>query len=222
MNDHEKVRRVLWVLNKFKIPYTISKHETCCGHLARSMGDIKTAEVLEQKMRELINDLGFKKIIVSCPHCYDQLKDIFSGTLVEITHITELISNKLRSSGSKKIFRLRAKVAYHDPCYLSKDYSDDIPRDILKNLGCTVVEKAHSKNEAFCCGSSWGYETIHPKSALRIATLHLNETQDAGAEYLVTNCSYCYNLFSKAKKKNKSKIKVMDLLSFVVKSLKWV
>jgi Fe-S oxidoreductase len=221
LNNHDNVRRVLWLLNKFKIPYTISKHEPDSGHIAYMFGDEATAEHYAQRVSNLVQDMMFKKVIVSCAHELNRLKKIFEGTKVEVMHILEMVDNKISMLGSKKIHKIKARVAYLDTYHLCKHYPFSMPRDILRNIGCEIVEKTHSRSESFGTGAGDGFDILFPHDAERIAEAHLNEAEAVKADYLVTDDSYAFELLSKTAKKLGSKVKVMDLLSLVVKAVKW-
>lgn len=221
LNNHEKVRRVLWLLNKFKIPYTISKHEPDSGYLAYLLGDSATADYYAEKVKNLVEDMTFKKIIVSCPFELNRLRMIFSGTKVEVLHIMELIANKLSVLGNKKVHKIKARTAYLDPYYLTKYYPYGMPREILRNIGSEIIEKVHSKAESFSSGAGDGFELIFPEDAERIAEMHLNEAQNIRADYLVTNDSYAEKLLSKTAKKVNSRTKVIDFIALIVKAVKW-
>ncbi|MFP4112093.1 MAG: hypothetical protein ACLFPQ_04820 [Candidatus Woesearchaeota archaeon] len=221
LNNRDRVRRMLWILNKFSIPYTISKFETDSGYIAKLAGDQDTEEKCAKRLKDLVGDLLFKKIIVSCPFEFRRLRDIFDDEHVEVIHIMEIISNKLKILGSKKVRHIKARCAYLDNFYLSEYYPSSMPREILRNIGCDIVEKSHSKQESFSSGAGDCFELVFPYDAEQIAKIHLKEAQDAKAEYLVTSDSFAQKLLSDTAKKTKSKVKVIDLSALVVKAIKW-
>ena len=64
-------------------------------------------------------EIGVKKIVASCPHCFHTLgteyKD-FGGADLEVMHHSQLI-NHLQVEGKLPDPSHDGKVTYHDPCY---------------------------------------------------------------------------------------------------------
>ena len=84
--------------------------------------------------RGLLKELGVKKIVTACPHCYNTLKNDYPqlGANFEVYHHTEFI-NMLAEEGKIEINPvLEGVTTYHDPCYLGRvNRVFDPPRDDL-------------------------------------------------------------------------------------------
>jgi Fe-S oxidoreductase len=52
---------------------------------------------------------------------------------------------------------LSYRVTYHDPCHLGRFNGEyEAPRELLRRLGCTLVEMPRNRDNSFCCGAGGG------------------------------------------------------------------
>ena len=73
---------------------------------------------------EILNSYKVKKIVTTCPHCFNTLKNEYPelGGNYEVIHHTQLINKLIKdgkigvSGGSFK----GKKITFHDPCYLGR------------------------------------------------------------------------------------------------------
>ena len=173
---------------------------------------------------ELLKELGIKKIITACPHCYNTLKNDYAqlGADFEVYHHTEII-NKLAREGKISISpTLEGITTYHDPCYLGRvNQIFDAPRDIVNSVKKgSFVELARNKDEGFCCGGGGGkiwMEEHHGK----ICHMRMDEAMAYPANTVITACPYCLIMMEDAiKDKEKSEsMKAMDISEAVAKGL---
>ena len=68
--------------------------EKCCGDPLRRTGNEYQYQELAQGNVELLKELGVKKIVTACPHCYNTLKNDYAqlGGDFEVYHHTEFIN----------------------------------------------------------------------------------------------------------------------------------
>ena len=199
--------------------------EGCCGDPARRMGDEYLFQTLCQKNIEVLKNYNIKKIVCSCPHCFNTLKNEYSqfGGNFEVIHHSELISG-LISQGKQKLGGIDSlSVAYHDSCYLGR-HNDILrpPREVLDSIkGIKRVELARHGMKGFCCGGGGGHMWMEEPPEKRLNIRRTDEVIQAKVNCVATACPYCLSMFEdglKAKEVEES-IRAMDLSELVVKAL---
>lgn len=135
----------------------LGPEEMCTGDAARRAGNEYLFQMYAQQNCETINQYKFKRIVTTCPHCYNTLKNEYSdfGGKYEVIHHTELLADLVRSGKVKPKHRVEGAIAYHDSCYLGR-YNEiyDPPREILRSIpGLRVVEAKQSRDRGMCCGA---------------------------------------------------------------------
>jgi len=199
--------------------------ETCCGDPARRMGDEYLFQTLCQRNIELFQQYNVKKIITSCPHCFNTLKNEYPdfGGNFEVIHHSQLIDDLIHQGKIKLGSIDSLKVAYHDSCYLGRH--NDIyqpPRAILESIeGIMKVELAQSGVKGFCCGGGGGHMWMEDPPEQRLNVRRTEQVILANADTVATACPYCLSMFEdgiKAKEKEES-LKAMDLAELVILSM---
>lgn len=212
------------LLNKAGISFGIlGQEETCCGDPARRCGNEDLYLGIAQGNVELFKDLGIKKILTTCPHCYHTLKNEYAqlGADYEIYHQTEFIW-KLINEGKLSVAQsLEGVVTFHDPCYLGRvNRVFEQPRDVVNKLNKgTYREMERHHDRSFCCGGGGGriWMEEHHK---RINHLRIDDAIAINANTVVTACPYCLIMMEDAiKDKEKGEtMKALDFSEVVVKS----
>lgn len=213
------------ILSKAGISFGIlGQEEKCCGDPARRTGNEDLYLGIAQGNVELLNELGIKKIITTCPHCYHTLKNEYPqvGGNFEVYHQAEFIW-KLMNEGKISLNpTIEGKITYHDPCYLGRVngiYSQ--PRNIVEKIKKgEFYEMERNHDRSFCCGGGGGriWMEEHHK---RINHLRIDEAIDLSADTVVTACPYCLIMMEDAiKDKEKTEtMKVLDISELVAKGL---
>jgi len=203
----------------------LGNEETCCGEPARRIGNEYLYQTLAQQNVEILNSYGVKKIVTSCPHCFNTLKNEypqFKGNF-EVVHHTEFISDLLKQGKLTIAQKLDKKTTYHDSCYLGR-YNDiyKAPREILRYVtGVDPLEMSHRKSKGFCCGAGGGRMWMEEQIGRRINHMRTQEAIDTKAEILASACPYCLQMFEDAIKalEAEGKLKVMDLAEILAASI---
>jgi len=205
----------------------LGEAETCCGDPARRAGYDFQFQILAEENIELLKSYNIKKIITSCPHCYNTMKNEYPlyGGDFKVVHYTELIAN-LVSQGTLKLTKeLDAIVTYHDPCYLSR-YNEVYlePRRIFQDIPkAQLREMERSKKTTFCCGGGGGHLWIEEQpGTTKINHIRIEEVIETGADTVVTSCPYCLQMLEEGieHKGIKDSLQAKDLIEVVEATMK--
>lgn len=204
----------------------LGDEESCCGDPARRMGDEYLFQTMCQNNIEILKGHNVKKIITTCPHCFNTLKNEypqFDGKF-EVVHHTQFIA-ALIQNGKLNLEKSDGKrIAYHDSCYLGR-YNDiyQPPREILGAIsGTPKVELARSGTRSFCCGGGGGHMWMEEPPDKRLNVRRVEEIIKAKVDLIASACPYCLSMFEdgiKAKGAEES-IKARDLSELVAAALK--
>ena len=203
----------------------LGPRESCTGDPARRMGN----EYLFQEMAKVniatLNEVGAKKIVASCPHCFNTMKNEYPdlGGDYEMIHHAQLLSHLVATGRLVPGVAYEGTVTYHDPCYLGRhNRVFDEPRDVLDAIpGVTTVEMGRCREKGFCCGAGgarmWMEETI----GKRVNMERTNEALSTGADIISTACPFCMIMLDDAVKANgrDEEVSVMDISQVVERSL---
>jgi Fe-S oxidoreductase/nitrate reductase gamma subunit len=213
------------ILNKAGISFGIlGQEETCCGDPARRCGNEDLYLGIAQGNVELLKELGIKKILTTCPHCYQTLKNEYPqlGGNFEVYHQGEFIAKLMKEGRISINPTLEGTVTYHDPCYLGRIngiFAE--PREVVQKVKTgNFVEMGRNHDRSFCCGGGGGRIWLEEHHK-RINHLRIDEAIDIAANTVITACPYCLIMMEDAIK-DKEKIetmKALDLSEVVVKGL---
>jgi Fe-S oxidoreductase len=204
----------------------LGAEESCCGDPARRLGDEYLFQTLCEKNIETLNSYNVKKILTTCPHCFNTLKNEypqFSGNF-EVIHHTQFLLD-LISEGKVKIGNLESSkvVAYHDSCYLGR-YNGiyEQPRDILKAIGgIQTLELAQSRSSGFCCGGGGGHLWMEEEPDKRVNVKRTEQVIETKADVVASACPYCLSMFEDGLKTKGADetIQAKDLSELVLEAL---
>lgn len=217
---------VVKILQKANINFGIlGSQEKCCGETARRLGNEYVAQMLINENITNFKNYNVKKIITTCAHCFNSLKNEypdFDGKF-EVIHHTELIYQLIKQGKIKLSNKQDGIITYHDSCYLGR-YNDiyDAPRDILSQV-CAgeFKEMPRNKRTSFCCGAGGGRMWLEEKIGKRINETRTEEALKINSSIITTACPYCLTMFVdglKAKNKDED-VQVMDVAEIVAKCM---
>ncbi|MFW6230469.1 MAG: heterodisulfide reductase-related iron-sulfur binding cluster [Nanoarchaeota archaeon] len=218
--NHQRVQLMMYLLEKLRISYTISREEEDSGYLARVLGRPSTAEKLREMNKEMILKSNLKNIITSDPHCYEELKRDFEHSDITIWYMTELVGNKIFSLNSRQLHKKRMKAVFQSTTILPAKI-DKMAQRIMRNIGCEIIETSFMRDHVLSTGEGGGFSLNFKDDAVRIAGQRLEEAKAAGADAIISDSPHDLSLLKKAKRKFSSKVKVYDLLTLVAESVKW-
>jgi Fe-S oxidoreductase len=227
----ERARKVskafVKLLQKTGVSFGIlGAEEKCTGDSARRIGNEYVFQMLAKDNVETFNKYGVKKIITTCPHCYNTIKNEFPqfGGNYDVIHHTELLANLVKNGKLTPNGSMHGKTAtYHDSCYLGRHNKIyDSPREILKTIpNLHVEETALSRDMGRCCGGGGGRMWMEEKIGTRINHKRLEDIQKTtSAKIVATACPFCLTMLSDAvKEKNAADTEVYDVAELLSQSI---
>ncbi len=202
----------------------LGKEEKCNGETARRMGNEWLAQQMMRTNLELLQGRGAKRIITSCPHCFNTLKNEYPslGGTFETIHHTQLIQQLVSEGKLKLKSGALDSVAYHDSCYIGR-YNGiyDEPRKILDEISNgKVVELKRNRDKGFCCGAGGGRMWLEEKTGTRINVNRAEEVIASNAKTLGVACPFCMTMMSDGlKAKDRTDIHVKDIAEIVSEAI---
>ncbi|MBP7843685.1 MAG: (Fe-S)-binding protein [Proteobacteria bacterium] len=217
------------ILQKAGIDFAIlGKEELCNGETARRAGNEYLAKAMVDANIEVLKRYNVKKIITTCPHCFNTLKNEypdFGFTASEVLHHTDFIQRlisegKITPQGKDNE---HVKVAFHDSCYLGR-YNEvyEAPRQALKAVpGVELVEMPRNKSQGLCCGAGGARMWMEENIGKRINVERVEEALDQKPDVIAAGCPFCQVMISDGvtEKGQQEKVQVKDLAEIIADTL---
>ncbi len=206
----------------------LGEEETCTGDPARRAGNeylySLLAEANVQTLQGYKQKGGVKTILTTCPHCFNTIKNEYPdfGERFHVVHHTDFLLGLLAEDKLKPTKKVKAKVAYHDSCYLGR-YNDiyDSPRDILNKIeGVTLVEAPQSRNKGLCCGAGGAQMFMEEQNDDRVNVKRTGQLLDTGADTIASACPFCMTMLTdglKAKSRDED-IRTLDVVELLAEA----
>jgi Fe-S oxidoreductase len=211
------------LMQKAGIKFAIlGTEEKCTGDSARRIGNEYLAQMLIKDNIATLNGYNVKKIVTTCPHCFNTLKNEYPqfGGNYEVVHHTDFLLN-LIDEGKLKVKKGEAvKVTFHDSCYLGR-YNDIYvqPREILNAIpGVKTLEMKRSKSKGFCCGAGGGRMWMEETAGKRVNVERTEEALALKPDIIGTACPFCMTMLEDGVKDKEAAelVKVNDLAEILL------
>jgi len=209
--------------------------ETCTGDPARRAGNEFVFQQLAMQNAEVFKETKVKKVVSTCAHCFNTLKNEYSqfGVELEVVHHTQLLNRLVREGKLTPVADstgngARKSITYHDPCYLGRHnqvYTP--PRELLEVIpNSEFTEMPRNSERSFCCGAGgarmWMEETIGERINLNRTT----EAVETGADQIAVGCPFCRVMLSdgltskQADGSAREEVEVLDVAQLLLASVK--
>jgi len=209
----------------------LGPEETCTGDAARRAGNEYLFQMYAQQNCETLNRYQFKKIVTTCPHCYNTLKHEYRdfGGNYDVVHHADFLAELVRQGKLKPQHPVVGTVAYHDSCYLGR-YNDiyESPREILRAIpGLKLVEPTETRDRGMCCGAGgaqmWKEEEPGDEKVNHRRTRQMLEPlPDTSSSCTVaTACPFCMTMLSDGLKDLEfDNVQQLDVAEVLLKSVR--
>ncbi|RJU84812.1 MAG: (Fe-S)-binding protein [Candidatus Poseidoniales archaeon] len=170
----------------------LGMQEGCSGDPARRAGNEYLFQMLAETNISTFQELGVKRIVASCPHCFHTLgKEYgdYGADELEVFHHTEIMA-KLQDEGKLPTLDKNGKsITYHDPCYLGR--MGDIVEEPRTVLGGIDVEVERHGKDSFCCGAGGAQMWMEEDSDKRVNKIRAEEIAATGCDTVAIGCPFC-------------------------------
>jgi Fe-S oxidoreductase len=206
---------------KFRI---LGTEEKCNGDHARRIGNEYLAQMLIQMNVETLNGYGVRKIVTTCPHCFNIFLNEYPdfGGRYEVIHHTTFIADLIKQGRIRTMSAMQHKVTYHDSCYLGRYNNNyEAPRALISDIpGLEVVEMDRNKSRGLCCGAGGGQMFMEETEGKRINIERTEEALATGADTIATACPFCMTMLNDGvkTKDQEENVKVQDVAEIVLRA----
>jgi Fe-S oxidoreductase len=215
--------------------------ETCTGDPARRAGNEFLFQMLAQANVETLNEARATKIVVTCAHCFNTIKNEYPqvGGQYEVVHHTQLLNRLVRDkrlipvsrpdqADTSNVASTASTVTYHDPCYLGRHngvYAP--PRELIGALpGVELREMPRSGQKSFCCGAGGARMWMEENLGTRINSNRTEEALATGADRIAVGCPFCRVMLSDGLTQNQSEtgthesVEVVDVAQMLLAAVR--
>lgn len=203
--------------------------ESCSGDPARRLGNEYLFQMQAQINVEALKSAGVKKVIASCPHCFNTLANEYKsfGAEFEVIHHSQALERLVKDKKLSPVKSFSHSVTYHDPCYLGRHNEVyDEPRSVLNSIpGVKTTEMHRHKEKAFCCGAGGARMWLEENIGKRINLERTDQALLTGADVVSTACPFCMVMIDDALKARQAEgvadesKKVLDVAQILESSL---
>ncbi|WP_149277076.1 (Fe-S)-binding protein [Pareuzebyella sediminis] len=212
------------ILNKAQISFAVlGTEESCTGDPAKRAGNEFLYQMQAITNIEVLNGYEVQKIVTTCPHCFNTLKNEYPGLggTYEVVHHTQFLKQllqegKITLEGGK--FNGK-RITFHDPCYLGRANGIyEAPRDLIRKLDAELVEMKSCKQKGLCCGA--GGAQMFKEAEKGDKDVNIERTEQAletAPEIIAAGCPFCNTMMTDGikHKEKEGSIAVMDIAELI-------
>ena len=217
-------RAFVKILNSVGVNFAIlGTEESCTGDPAKRAGNEFLFQMQAMTNIQVMNAYEVKKIVTTCPHCFNTLKNEYPGLGgdYEVLHHSQFLQKlmdegQLKSEGGE--FKGK-KISFHDPCYLGRGNGEyEAPRALLEQLDAELVELKRCKSKGLCCGAGGAQMFKEAEPGTKEVNIErMEDVVEASPNIVAVGCPFCMTMMTDGVK-NKEKeetLKVYDLAELI-------
>jgi Fe-S oxidoreductase len=219
-------RAVATLLHEAGVDFAIlGEGETCSGDPARRIGNEFLYQMLAQQNVETLREAGVKRIVATCPHCFNTLGNEYEqlGLDVEVVHHTQLLAHLVKEGRLTPVQPIDGGVTYHDPCYLGRhNRVFAAPREVLGSAAAGgITEMPRNSERSFCCGAGGARMWMEERIGKRINVERTEEALATGAGTIAVGCPFCYTMLGDGvtAKGEQENVEVVDVATVLLRSI---
>jgi len=217
------------ILDKAGVNYAIlGKEEACTGDPARRAGNEFMFQMMAYQNIQILNGYSIKKIVTTCPHCFNILKNEYPvlGGNYEVIHHTQFLQ-ELIEQGKIKITDSNEwkgkSITYHDSCYLGRaNEIYEAPRKVLESLDMELREMKRCKSKGLCCGAG-GAQMFkeEEKGDKRVNMERADEAIETRSDFVASACPFCNTMLTDGIKNRNEEVntEVLDIAEMIAKAM---
>lgn len=217
------------ILDKAGVNYAIlGKEEACTGDPARRAGNEFMFQMMAYQNIQILNGYSIKKIVTTCPHCFNILKNEYPalGGNYEVIHHTQFLQ-ELIEQGKIKITDSNEwkgkSITYHDSCYLGRaNEIYEAPRKVLESLDMELREMKRCKSKGLCCGAG-GAQMFkeEEKGDKRVNMERADEAIETNSDFVASACPFCNTMLTDGIKNRNEEVntEVLDIAEMIAKAM---
>lgn len=197
----------------------LGTEESCTGDPAKRAGNEFLFQMQAAVNIQVLNGYGVRKIVTTCPHCFNTLKNEYPGLggQYEVVHHTSFLKGLLEEGRIKPeggTFRGK-RITYHDPCYLGRANGIyEAPRELLRKLDAELVEMKSCRERALCCGAGGAQMFKEPEKGDKDVNVERTEQALATESGIIAaSCPFCNTMLTDGVKgkENEASVRVFDV-----------
>ncbi len=221
-------RAFVKILNHIGVEFAVlGTEESCTGDPAKRAGNEFAFQMQAMMNIEVLNAYEVKKIVTTCPHCFNTLKNEYPslGGEYEVLHHSQFLQQlidegRLKIQGGEK-FKGR-RITFHDPCYLGRGNNVyEAPRSLIEKLDAELVEMKRCKTRGLCCGAGGAQMFKEPeKGNVDINIERTEEALQESPDVIATGCPFCNTMMTDGVKyfEKEKTVLVKDLAELVMEA----